>query len=72
MDEVYNPHRFEIKKNGKWEEEHFSKVKTGDNFKMYHQDGNQFLYEQNGEDIYQAASEPYYDEELGVWLITIK
>lgn len=72
MDGVYNPYKVEIKKNGNWEEDHFSNVKTGDSFKMYHQDGTQFLYDQDGEDIYLAASDPYFDEDLGVWLIDIK
>jgi hypothetical protein len=69
---VFEPYRFMKNIDGEWKEADYSEIKAGDNFKMYDADGNQFVYEQDEENTYYAASTPFFDSELGVWFIEIQ
>lgn len=63
-------HKVEIMKDGNWEEVHFQQLNVGDSFRMTDLDGNLFV-DTYGE-ILSAVSKPFYDEELGTWLVHIK
>ncbi|MFD0050055.1 hypothetical protein ACFVHQ_12060 [Actinomycetes bacterium NPDC127524] len=70
--DILEPKKFEIHKDGSYTESHYEQVKAGDHFRMFHPDGQPFLYEDDDKETYQAASHPYFDDELGVWFIEIK
>ncbi|MBG9452156.1 hypothetical protein ABE67_23055 [Cytobacillus firmus] len=64
-------HTIEIEKDGTWERIHYKSLANGHKFRMFYPDGNKFI-DSDRSHIFQAASEPFYDDELGTWFITIK
>ncbi len=64
-------HKIEVDREGNWEVVDYNSLKTGDRFRMFHPDGTQFI-DSDKQDVLHATSEPFFDEELGAWLIHIK
>lgn len=64
-------HKIEVHKDGIWEETEYHTIQIGDRFRMFHPDGTPFIDSDN-QHVLHAASEPFFDEELGVWLVYIK
>ncbi|WP_409305684.1 hypothetical protein [Peribacillus sp. SCS-155] len=62
--------RIEVFREGSWKEIGFADLNAGDQFRMYQEDGSPFLDSIHGE-LLSAASTPYFDDELGTWLIEI-
>lgn len=69
---IHEPHKIEVKREGKWNESNYEQIKQGATFRMYHENGEPFCYDCDEEVEFIANSDPFYDEELGVWLVRIK
>ncbi|MDZ5472040.1 hypothetical protein SM124_09805 [Bacillus sp. 31A1R] len=63
-------HKIEIMRDGNWEEVPYESLDVGDQFRMIDPEGNIFV-DSYGE-VMSAASKPFFDEDLGTWLVQIK
>ncbi|MGM0777976.1 MAG: hypothetical protein ACQEXE_16575 [Bacillota bacterium] len=64
-------HKIHRNNNGLWEEVGYNALVKDNHFRMFYPDGKPFIDSDN-KDTFVASSDPFYDEELGVWLIQIK